>query len=290
MALTLSILYRGPLESCNYACRYCPFAKRKEYREAHEADRAALGQFVDWVETRRDDRLSVLFTPWGEALIHRRYQEALVRLTGMSNVDRAAIQTNLSCRPDWAEDCDREKLALWVTFHPSQTTRERFLRKCQELDRRGVRYSVGVVGLREHFGEIEDLRRELPAHVYLWVNAYKRRPNFYTPQEIDTLTSLDPLFPSNLRSHPSRGRECLTGESVITVDGAGDVRRCHFVHRILGNIYRPGWEAVLTPRRCPRPTCDCYLGYAHLPHLRLEDFFGDGLLERVPAEPILIGG
>ena len=43
-----------------------------------------------------------------------------------------------------------------------------------------MRFSVGVVGLKEHFGEIEALRRELPPDVYLWVNAYKREPDYYT--------------------------------------------------------------------------------------------------------------
>ncbi|MBW3624012.1 MAG: STM4011 family radical SAM protein [Armatimonadetes bacterium] len=284
--MTLSILYRGPLASCNYACRYCPFAKRTEDREAHETDRAALERFVDWSETRAEDRLSILFTPWGEALIHRRYQDALIRLTGRANVARAAVQTNLSCRLDWVEACDREKLALWATFHPSQTTHERFLRKCRVLDDRRVRYSVGVVGRREHFGEIEALRHDLPAPVYLWVNAYKRRPGYYTTEEIDRLASLDPLFPMNLHSHPSRGRECRTGESVLSVDGEGNIRRCHYVSRVLGNLYEPGWETMLYPRKCPKPTCDCYLGYAHLPHLELKSAFGDGVLERVPSQPI----
>ena len=45
----ISILYRGPLSSCNYACGYCPFAKRRETREELAADARALGRFVDWV-------------------------------------------------------------------------------------------------------------------------------------------------------------------------------------------------------------------------------------------------
>ncbi|MEN8446791.1 MAG: radical SAM protein, partial [Cyanobacteria bacterium J06555_13] len=28
--MNLSILYRGPLLSCNYGCEYCPFAKRQQ--------------------------------------------------------------------------------------------------------------------------------------------------------------------------------------------------------------------------------------------------------------------
>jgi hypothetical protein len=47
MALNLSILYRGPLSSCNYACAYCPFAKRRESSAELTRDRAALARFLD---------------------------------------------------------------------------------------------------------------------------------------------------------------------------------------------------------------------------------------------------
>src|SRR5215469_4153283 len=80
--MNLSILYRGPLSSCNYGCPYCPFAKHAETDEEHATDRRALERFLVWVEGRPQDRLSVFFTPWGEALIRKRYQQALVRLTG----------------------------------------------------------------------------------------------------------------------------------------------------------------------------------------------------------------
>ena len=40
--MKLSILYRGPLSSCNYGCEYCPFAKHTETQAEHDADRAAL--------------------------------------------------------------------------------------------------------------------------------------------------------------------------------------------------------------------------------------------------------
>ena len=89
--MNLSILYRGPLSSCNYGCEYCPFAKHAETRQEHETDRIALDRFVNWVESRVDDQIGVLFTPWGEALIRRRYQQALVRLSNLPNVVKVAI-------------------------------------------------------------------------------------------------------------------------------------------------------------------------------------------------------
>jgi MoaA/NifB/PqqE/SkfB family radical SAM enzyme len=281
--MTLSILYRGPLSSCNYGCPYCPFAKHAETDAEHAADRAALERFITWVAGQEEDRLSVFFTPWGEALIRRRYQRALVTLTNLPQIAKAAIQTNLSCRLEWVEECDKRRLALWTTYHPGEVTRERFLARCRELDRRGVRYSVGVVGMKEHLEEIQALRQELSPGVYLWVNAYKRVPDYYTPAEVQALTTVDPLFPMNNQRHPSEGRPCDAGERLISVDGDGTIRRCHFIRDPIGNLYEPGWEAALRARPCTNATCGCHIGYVHMPHLGLQAVFGDGVLERVPS-------
>jgi hypothetical protein len=280
--MNLSVLYRGPLSSCNYACGYCPFAKRAETADELAHDRACLGRFVRWAGDRPGDALGVLFTPWGEALVRRWYQEALAALTRMPHVVKAAAQTNLSGKLDWVEGCDKAKLALWCTYHPGETTRARFLARCSDLSARGVRFSVGVVGLTEHLAEIDALRRELPADVYLWVNAYKREPDYYPPETIEQLTRIDPLFPVNNTRHRSRGEPCRAGRTAIAVDGDGTARRCHFVREPIGNIYAPEFEACLAERPCPNETCGCHIGYVHLDRLRLYDAFGTGVLERVP--------
>jgi MoaA/NifB/PqqE/SkfB family radical SAM enzyme len=284
--MKLSILYRGPLSSCNYGCTYCPFAKHMETKQEHEYDRQALERFITWVESRQHDQIGIFFTPWGEALIRRRYHEAFIRLTNMPQVTKVAIQTNLSSRLEWIEQCVKSKTALWVTYHPTQTTRSRFLAKCQELDQRGIKFSVGVVGLKEHAEEIDALRIALPAHVYLWINAYKRDPDYYSQQELQRFTDVDPLFPLNTKYHPSRGRSCLGGHQVISVDGDGTMRRCHFIKEPIGNIYDPDFENALYARTCSADTCGCHIGYVHMPELKLHDVFGDGILERIPAQKI----
>jgi MoaA/NifB/PqqE/SkfB family radical SAM enzyme len=284
--MQLSILYRGPLSSCNYGCTYCPFAKHRETAAEHERDRQALERFLGWVEGRVDDRIAVFFTPWGEALIRKRYQEALVRLTTMPNVVKAAVQTNLSCRLDWVERCDKSRLGLWVTYHPGEIDRARFLAQCLDADRRGVHFSVGIVGMKEHLAEADWLRHALPPHVYVWVNAYKRVPDYYTPAEIARFEGIDPLFPLNNTRHPSRGRQCRAGQSVISVDGDGAMRRCHFIRTPIGNLYESGWDDALQERLCENETCGCHIGYVHLEHLRLYETFGQGVLERVPAAKI----
>jgi hypothetical protein len=279
--MNLAILYRGPLASCNYACRYCPFAKRNETAAELDADARALERFVDWVAGRTADRLEILFTPWGEALVRRWYREALVRLTRLPQVAKAAAQTNLSGPLGWVDRCDKGKLALWCSYHPTEVPRARFLARCLELDRRGVRFSVGAVGVTEHADELRQLRAALPPQVYFWVNAHKGRA---APESTPLFEALDPLYRINLRNHASRGKRCATGEAVITVDGDGVIRRCHFVPSPLGNLYDEGGvEAALAPRACPAAACRCHLGYVHLEELGLHQLFSGGLLERIPA-------
>ncbi|MFI6691408.1 STM4011 family radical SAM protein [Streptomyces sp. NPDC050433] len=282
--MDLTILYRGPLASCDYDCPYCPFAKRRDSTAQLRADRAALTRFTAWAAGQTGDRLSVLFTPWGEGLTRSWYRRALTDLSQLPHVARVAIQTNLSCRTDWLRAADPAKLALWCTYHPGQTPYDRFLAKCRELATEGIRFSVGIVGFPDHLGQARRLRADLPDHVYLWVNAAEGRS--YSDPEATAWTSIDPLFPYSRHPHRSAGLPCRTGESVISVDGEGTVRRCHFVPAELGNLYDGSYRRALRPRACPLTTCECHIGYVHLETLPLYDVFAGGVLERVPADPV----
>lgn len=164
-AFDLHLYFRGPLSSCNYDCDYCPFAKHVSSREELAEDRVAVERFVDWCERQEQRRLSILFTPWGEGLIRRWYQDALLKLAALPHVVAVAIQTNLSTRLDWLDplpDPARASLSLWTTYHPTQVALAPFVERSAELTRRGIGHSVGVVGLREHFSAITELRARLP--------------------------------------------------------------------------------------------------------------------------------
>ncbi len=284
--MALSILYRGPLSSCNYECHYCPFAKRHETAAELKRDEQALRRFVAWCGQQTDRELAVFITPWGEALVRRWYQHALAQLSHLPHIRRVAIQTNLSCRLDWLDQCDRQRVALWCTWHPTEVALDDFLAQCFALEERQIRYSIGVVGLREAFAAIADLRRRMPPHVYLWINAFKDEgSSYYEPSEIAFLESVDPYFRANLIDHASFGQRCHTGQSVITVDGDGNIRRCHFIPAVIGNIYERDWSACLQPRLCTNGTCSCHIGYIHMPHLEQQAIYGEGLLERIPNWP-----
>ncbi len=283
--MNLSILYRGSLDSCNYACPYCPFGKNPVDRDNLRIDAQQLERFVERIAENPEGfrTISLFFTPWGEALIHRSYQRALVRLSHLTHVPRVAAQTNLSFRPEWLEDCDARAMGLWATYHPGEVDAARFARKSRRLLEMGIRHSVGVVGVREHFPAIRDMRAELSPDVYMWVNAIKRPAQYYDAADIEFLEGIDPHVRWNLEPHASFGRACRTGESVVSVDGAGEVRRCHFVPERLGNLYETSLREMLRPRACTNQECRCHIGYVHLEALQLDRLYGDGILERLPA-------
>ncbi len=278
----LSVLYRGPLSSCNYGCEYCPFAKHHETNEEHAADNFALQRFLDWCESWPGE-LSVFFTPWGEAMTQRRYQQALARLTQMPHVVKAAVQTNLSAKLDWLEACDTSKLGIWATFHPEWVKRPKFVSQCLELHQRHISFSVGVVGFPRYRDELRAIRAELPSEVYVWVNAVKDLAAKYTSDDLAAFTEVDSLFSFNLKAHPSLGKACRGGSTVISVDGEGTARSCHFIREPIGNIYEPNFAEALTPRPCTAMTCGCHIGYVHLEYLELEKVFRTGILERNPG-------
>jgi MoaA/NifB/PqqE/SkfB family radical SAM enzyme len=278
---TWNILYRGSLSSCNYECGYCPFAKTTNTRAELLQDERELERFVAWAAGQQR-RIGILITPWGEALVHQYYRRAMTTLSHLPHIYRVAVQTNLSVPINDFTAANRDTLALWTTFHPSQTTLLRFVARCRELDAAGIRYSVGVVGLREHFDAIEELRQALRPEVYLWVNASKRQPDYYQAEEVARLQKIDPYFHWNLYRYASGGKSCTAGETSFTVDGDGQVRRCHFIEAVIGNIYTAGFPDCLSPRLCSNATCGCHIGYVHRPELGLNGLFAHGLLERIP--------
>ena len=278
----LTLLYRGSLSSCNYACSYCPFAKRRDTRATLARDAAELARFVAWVAARAEPT-RVLFTPWGEALVRRHYREAMLALAALPQVSQVALQTNLAGPLAWLAQAPRDKLSLWCTFHPDQTSLERFVGRCERLQRLGVRHSVGVVALREHFEAIRALRAALPPHCPVWLNAYDRRgPGYYDADDLAWLEEIDPWFPHNHSPGGSRGKPCRAGAELLSVDGAGEVQRCHFVPQRLGNLYTDPLSEMLKERPCSRLKCECFIGYAHRRDLPFHERFGDGVLARIP--------
>ncbi|MFE5320866.1 STM4011 family radical SAM protein [Paenibacillus sp. NPDC056579] len=281
--MKVTIYFRGSISSCNYDCPYCPFSKNTDSQETLAKDRLQVQTFVDWVRKQADrgHQLSVFFNPYGEGLTHRWYREALVELSHMQHVDKVAIQTNLSAKLDWACDLNPATAAFWVTYHPGQTEEERFLQQCRKLYVQKIPFSVGCVGVKSAFHSISSIRKALPKDVYMWVNAYKDRPDYYSAEDEAFLTQIDPYFVLNALDYDSMGKPCRAGQTVFYVQGDGRVKRCYKDRQVIGNLYKDGLERLSQERPCRMKQCDCYIGYIHMEGQPFDPIYGDRVLERI---------
>lgn len=280
--LPLHIFYRGSLKSCQYSCSYCPFAKKKDSKATLQKDKEKLERFAEWV-TNYKQPVNILFTPYGEALIRSYYRETLIRLAQLPHVVQVAIQTNLHIPLEWLENAPENKIALWCSYHPTQTTQNIFLARCNQLQSINVSFSVGIVAMRENFKHIRVMRQALSPEIYLWLNANNDvGPHYYQPEEIDWLQSIDPWFGYSVTHRASLGCACYAGEKSIAVDSEGNITRCQFLRKKLGNLYTDPLENLLKQKHCTRQMCDCYIGYAMRKDRPFLDQFGEGILARIP--------
>ena len=79
-----------------------------------------------------------------------------------------------------------------------------------------IDFSIGVVGVKEHFEAIEKLKNDITER-YIWVNAYKREQDYYTTAEKKWLTEKDKLFPINNTVHQTEGKACKAGYSSFSI-------------------------------------------------------------------------
>ena len=293
--MTLLVLFRTRLEWCNYTCGYCPWnaTTQRVPVEAFRADEQRLGRIVERV-AELPERVEFFVTPKAEYLVLPYWRAAVGRLLALPQVERVTVQTNLSFDvASFLDGVEAGKLALWTTYHPGEVDEvglEELHRKWGLLRRRGVPFSVGIVGTRDNLPHARRLRQRLDAGVYLWVNAYKREPDYYTPAELAEVRAIDPYFDLNNQHYPSRGRPCTAGQRAVYLDDEGDLRRCFFVGEVIGNLFRDGWRTLDAPLGCPVRTCHCYVGQMHVVELDFRGVYGKYLAARIPREYHPAGG
>jgi MoaA/NifB/PqqE/SkfB family radical SAM enzyme len=287
--MSLLVLFRTRLEWCNFTCGYCPWnaEAHKLPVEAFRDDERRLGRILDRV-SELPQPVEFFITPKAEYLVLPYWRESVGRLLALPQVERVTIQTNLSFDlADFLGRVEQNKLALWTTYHPSEVNAaglEELHRKWRLLQEHGVPFSVGMVGTRENLPHLRALRERLNSHVYLWVNAYQREPNYYSAHELAEIRRIDPYFELNNQHFPSQGQPCTAGQQAVYLDDEGDLRRCFFVGDVIGNLYRDGWRTLEGPAPCPKATCHCYVGHMHIVALDFRAIYGRYLAARIPKE------
>ena len=277
----LTFLYRGPLSFCNYSCEYCPLTKTEFDPKILDQDKMELAKFVGHIGQNRYPELTIAFIPWGEALVYEHYWEAIIRLSQLPSVRMVVIQTNLSVVPDWVQFGDSEKVSFWCSFHPTQTTVDGFLDRAAVLDSHSVAYCVGAVGHDEYYDTYQTLREKLSRDKYLWVNPLNDDIEAYCDADVEKWSKIDPLFPLVTRNRFTKGTACRCGKSVFTIGEKGEMRRCPFTKRVIGNLYETDVPSVSEP--CPNEQCNCFIGYIHWENESFRMKYGNNPIQRIAS-------
>lgn len=273
--------YRGYLTSCNYACGYCPFSKRKMTEEQRRKDQEALDRFYLQMKAETEEH-ALLIVPYGEALIHKYYWVAMARFSQIPSEEYIGCQTNLSFPVEKmlsvyeTSGGEKQKLRLWCTYHPSMTTVENFVMQCRQLEQAGIAYCVGAVGDPDEIFRIQELRKKLPDHVYVWINQMDGRKRRYTEEEMQSFQEIDPYFPLELKHYPADNSKCR--KSVFQeADGS----------RYFCNLHaaQAGPSSRNTNDTCRRKECSCYLAYCNRTDVEELFFFEPYPAFRIPTYP-----
>ena len=282
--MTRQIYYRGSLDFCNYSCPYCPFSKKKESVRQLEKDQKEWFRFVREME-KSGFCGAVQVVPYGEALIHEYYWEGLARLSQCEGIQAVGAQSNFSFPVEKMLDLyksyggRKEKMRLWGTFHPAMTETEDFLKQCSILQKAGILFCVGSVGVPENIDILNELRRRLDGCIYMWVNKMDGLGRRYREKEIQAFTAIDGYFELELRYFRTDAKEC---DGSLVVGGDGSIRPCILCHQNMGNLYIDGLES-LSERKCTRQVCDCFLSYGSRKDIPELEFFQPFPAFRIPV-------
>ncbi len=232
---------------------------------------------------------AVQVVPYGEAMIHEYYWEALAQLSMLSGVEAVGAQTNLSFPVEKMISVYKEaggavkKLRLWGTFHPEMVSLDGFLVSCDKLVQMGVRFCVGSVGVPENIPLLRELRRRLDQSVYLWVNKMDGLRRNYTSEEVMELQEIDEYFQLELRHCSADVTRC---KDTILVDGTGMCYPCNICKNSVGNIYETSFSEVFLAKgkmnACGRKECDCYIAYSNRSEIEELVFFHPYPAFRIP--------
>ena len=270
------IYYRGNIDFCNYACSYCPFAKKKRDEEKLKKDELSLKKLYEHIKNQTE-KLNLMITPYGEALYQELYQIYIAKLSKLENINKIGIQTNLSLDMNKfykileSEKAKTEKIMLWATYHSQFSKIEEFVKKVNSSK---LNISVGIVASTQNNEEITKLRKLLNKSVYLWINAMDKRKNAFDNKLIEKLNEIDPMFMYEFKKYRNENEfsKCNSYNNTY-IDMGMYSSNCFFKKK-----------KAISHTCNNHKKCDCYLGYCNFEDNKISSFFGENKPFRIPRK------
>jgi MoaA/NifB/PqqE/SkfB family radical SAM enzyme len=280
---------------CNLNCPYCYVKDRS--RDIDERGKRFLTRLSDAFKSI-GFIIDVTIEQNGEILISDALKDFVRELTRAGNSRTIAFYSNLLIGEedlrDFVQSTDPSRLALCCTYHPHvYKDYEAFKTNLTLLKSLGVATAVVMVAYPGLMNELPAYRKDFdsigtPLNMLAFVGSYKGKtyPAAYTEDEKELLRGefySEDAFEYNLLRRNTRGLDCTSGVSSISIDHHGEVYACRkdwmkkdqsirgilsrWLYRKsrrinpfyrgfhLGNVFS-GFK-LLERHECPHETCTC---------------------------------
>lgn len=255
--------YNGRYAHCNYACPYCYVATSVNKGMHFQFD---LATWEKAFERHFGNRETIFYFSYGEPLMGGNLFYEILEMIGRHQNWEVRMTSNVSVNLDrllHTELARSKRLHINASFHPTQTSVERFIEKCDEIRRAGIEPSIVYVMYPEQIDDFE--RQYLPlfrangyrVHIRAFRGLYKGRkyPQAYNERQWEkTAKYMDTgNFRYQLHAVNGLGRVSFLGMSHILVDNCGKIEMCdsYVGDRHYGNVFDESIHLDIAPQPFP---------------------------------------
>lgn len=259
--LTVLWQFNGKYTACNYACEYCYVPTSVNMGHCFK------GNIEEWRQAFKNsfgDQYITFYLSFGEPMIGKGFYD-VVEMIGAEPRWDMMMTSNLSLSYDKllnSRVAKEGRMNINASFHPTQTTKEKFLEKLVLLREHGIESPIVYVMYPPNMERFEEYfeffsNHGFVMHVRRFCGFYKgkRYPDAYTMEEKKYLAKyMDTASIQYMLNYKSSfGRLSYTGMYLILVNKDGDIEMCdgYIGDGHYGNILKGNAQLDLEPKPFP---------------------------------------
>ena len=283
--------YNGNPCQCNYSCPYCQYETRTQKGHYFQ------GPIERWAEAFKKkfgNRNLAFYLAHGEPMLGRNWFD-VVDMVGAEPKWEMRCTSNISAsltRLLNSKVAREGRLNINASFHPTEISREKFLKKILQCREHGIEVPVIYTMYPPFFARIDEDFAEFSKHkVLLHVRRFRGEyegkwyPEAYSDRQMQTLAKYcdDATIKYMLSNEPTDGKLSWTGVDFCMIDKDGNVGYCDDYRSdrySFGNLFDDEIRLFAEPKPFPRAfvsdgTVD---GVANIVELNYEQLSGNNVL------------
>lgn len=255
--------YNGNPAECNYSCPYCSYDPNKQ--KGHYFQGTIESWHNAFKKTFGNQHL-VFYFGHGEPMVGKRWFD-VVELVGSEPNWEMRVISNISPTLDKllkSKVSIDGRLNINASFHPTETTKEKFLKKLLQCREQGIEVPVVYTMWPPFLNRFEDDFAFFNKYNFLvhvrrfrgWYNGIQY-PEAYTDDERKLIASYcdDATIKYMLSNELTDGKLTWTGVDFIILDNEGNVGYCDDFrtdHFNFGNVFQQNVKLLVEPSPFPK--------------------------------------